>query len=288
MNYTMKTKQLLLTAFIAVATALESSSAFAQVKIGDNPTTINAGSAVEIESTNKGLLMPRISLANTTTWGLAGTAAAGMHVYNTNTGITSSNTSYPTLAAKIGEYYWDGTGWVALAPVTKSSSINSFAQLTPGVTLTIPAGAAGSCGLNGLGSPIPACAIDLKRDASFSVLNPTNDITIDITGAYTVANNTTTVTFFVALYIDKTTPGVFELVDNYFITNSGVGCSGQYLNLKTALKNLPARNYNVKVYVAPWTNAGPAAAVGFGKKAVAGGCGNDDFSNQKVIVTVSE
>ncbi|WP_148562366.1 hypothetical protein [Spirosoma radiotolerans] len=89
----------------------------AQVKIGNVPTSINGGSLLELESTNKGLLMPRISLTNTTTWGLAGTPAAGMHVYNTNTAITSTNTSYPTLAAKIGEYYWDGTGWVALAPV---------------------------------------------------------------------------------------------------------------------------------------------------------------------------
>jgi hypothetical protein len=58
---------------------------FAQVKIGDNPTTINPGSVLELESTNKGLMMPRIALTNTTTWGLLGTAAAGMHVYNTNT-----------------------------------------------------------------------------------------------------------------------------------------------------------------------------------------------------------
>jgi hypothetical protein len=105
-------------------------TAQAQVKIGDNPTTINGGSLLELESTNKGLLMPRVSLTNTTTWGLAGTPAAGMHVYNTNTGITSSNTSYPTLAAKIGEYYWNGTGWVALAPVgiQETSVIMSVSQ----------------------------------------------------------------------------------------------------------------------------------------------------------------
>ncbi|WP_353719491.1 tail fiber domain-containing protein [Dyadobacter sp. 676] len=98
-------------ALFAAGFLITSSAAFAQVKIGDNPTVINAGSALEIESTNKGLLMPRISLTNTTTWGLAGTPAAGMSVYNTNAGITSTNTSYP--AAGIGEYYFDGTGWVS-------------------------------------------------------------------------------------------------------------------------------------------------------------------------------
>jgi hypothetical protein len=118
----MKTKQQLLrattTALFAVMLIFTPSILFAQVKVGDNPTTINAGSVMELESTNKGLLMPRISLTNTTTWGLLGTAAAGMHVYNTNMGIISSNTIYPTLIAKTGEYYWDGTGWVALATIT--------------------------------------------------------------------------------------------------------------------------------------------------------------------------
>jgi hypothetical protein len=82
----------------------------AQLKIGNNPTTINAGSVLEVESTNKGLLYPRVSLAATTAWGLAGTAAAGMSIYNTNAGITG-NAAYPAVGA--GMYYFDGTGWVS-------------------------------------------------------------------------------------------------------------------------------------------------------------------------------
>ncbi|WP_421826516.1 hypothetical protein [Larkinella sp.] len=104
-------------ALVVLALFASTLVAKAQFKVGDNPTSINPGSVIEMESTNKGLLMPRISLTNTTTWGLAGTPAAGMHVYNTNASITSTNTAYPTLVAKVGEYYWDGTGWVALAPL---------------------------------------------------------------------------------------------------------------------------------------------------------------------------
>jgi hypothetical protein len=117
----MKSKQLL--PLVLTAMLFSATSVFAQVKIGDNPTTINAGSVLELESTNKGLLMPRIALTNTTTWGLAGTAAAGMHVYNTNTGITSTNSTYPTLNAKVGEYYWDGTGWVALGSQSQTTPV---------------------------------------------------------------------------------------------------------------------------------------------------------------------
>ena len=62
----------LLTAFAQFAQA--------QVKVGDNPTEINKGSILELESSNKGLLFPRVSLTNTTTWSLAAasTPVAGM------------------------------------------------------------------------------------------------------------------------------------------------------------------------------------------------------------------
>ncbi|WP_421826524.1 C1q-like domain-containing protein [Larkinella sp.] len=105
---------LALVAFVASTVAVQ-----AQVKIGNNPTIIHSGSLLELESNTRGLRMPQIALTNTTTWapvlGLGtAPAAPGMHVYNTNPNITSTNTLYPTLAAKIGEYYWDGIGWVAL------------------------------------------------------------------------------------------------------------------------------------------------------------------------------
>jgi hypothetical protein len=131
----MGAKQQLSGVLAIMALIFSSSTLFAQVKIGDNPTTINAGSVMELESTNKGLLMPRISLTNTTTWGLLGTAAAGMHVYNTNAGITSTNTNYPTLTSQTGEYYWDGTGWVAIQATT---TFNGFGTRSITGTQTLP------------------------------------------------------------------------------------------------------------------------------------------------------
>jgi hypothetical protein len=87
----------------------------AQVKLGNNPTTISSGSALEVESTDKGVRMPQIALTNTTTWAPlqgsgADAASRGMSVYNTNAAIASTNGNYP--ANGVGEYYWDGTGWV--------------------------------------------------------------------------------------------------------------------------------------------------------------------------------
>ena len=36
----------------------------AQMKIGDNPTTINSASLLELETTNKGFVFPRVALTN--------------------------------------------------------------------------------------------------------------------------------------------------------------------------------------------------------------------------------
>ncbi|WAC42520.1 hypothetical protein [Pedobacter sp. SL55] len=89
----------------------------AQVKIGDNPTTINKAAILELEHNSKGLLFPRVNLTNTTTWGLAAGSVpmAGMVVYNIKTtaaGFTGTATYPALLPDGTGLYYWDGTGWV--------------------------------------------------------------------------------------------------------------------------------------------------------------------------------
>jgi hypothetical protein len=107
----------------------------AQVKIGDNPTVINKGSILELESTNKGLLFPRVNLINTTTWSLAAssTPVAGMMVYNSKTiaaGFSGSNTYPAVVGDGTGIYYWDGVGWVAAKGANGISGNSLYTGLT--------------------------------------------------------------------------------------------------------------------------------------------------------------
>lgn len=98
----------------AVFVALNFSQAQTKIKDGTVPgsSSLPVNSAVlELESTNKGLLYPRVSLASTSSWGLSGTATAGTIVYNTNASI-SSTIADPKLPGGIGSYYWDGVRWV--------------------------------------------------------------------------------------------------------------------------------------------------------------------------------
>ena len=87
--------------FFLFITAVMASHSTAQVKIGDNPNTINANSMLELESTNKGFLPPRIPLNSlTSTAPMTATIAEGTLVY-------SDGGSLPD-----GYYYWYATRWV--------------------------------------------------------------------------------------------------------------------------------------------------------------------------------
>lgn len=100
----MKRKFLTVLAVICITVSIH-----AQVKVGDNPTTVNAHSALEIESTNKGLLMPRVALTALNNASPLSAFVAGMVVYNTATAGTAPNNVVP------GIYYCDGTSWASVA-----------------------------------------------------------------------------------------------------------------------------------------------------------------------------
>lgn len=85
----------------------------AQVKIGDNPTTLTPSALLELETSNRGILFPRVELNATTQAAMGATstrqAVKGMVVYNLNPTIPGSAT-YPAFGE--GVYFFDGTGWV--------------------------------------------------------------------------------------------------------------------------------------------------------------------------------
>jgi hypothetical protein len=109
----------------------------AQVKIGDNPGTINSNSLLELESTNKGFLPPRIALNSASSVSpLTGTVTAGMLVFSTG----------GTLAD--GYYYWSGSQWKLVATaqsnvVTKTATATllkteTIVLASNDITLTLP------------------------------------------------------------------------------------------------------------------------------------------------------
>lgn len=82
-------------------------TAFSQ-NVGINTTGAapDASAMLDIVSTNKGLLIPRVALTATNATGPITAPAASLLVYNTATAGVSPNNVTP------GFYYWDGANWV--------------------------------------------------------------------------------------------------------------------------------------------------------------------------------
>ncbi len=100
-------------------------TANAQVKIGNNSTTINSGSLLELESTNKGILLPRVALSDTSTWALSGTPTDGMLVYNT-----------ATVAGQLapGIYIYNSSKWKLITTTTGTKATNWTSTGNSGTT----------------------------------------------------------------------------------------------------------------------------------------------------------
>jgi len=94
----------------------------AQVKIGDNPTMVNPDAVLDLESSNRGLVYPRVALTATTIATPLSAHVAGMTVYNTATAGDVTP----------GLYVNDGTKWTVIttstaAPASSVSAVcNGF------------------------------------------------------------------------------------------------------------------------------------------------------------------
>ncbi|WP_435355915.1 hypothetical protein [Emticicia sp. SJ17W-69] len=110
----MKTIKIILSALITVLTI----NANAQLKVGDNPAVINSSAMLEIETTNKGFLPPRVALTSITDQTTIPSPAIGLVVFNTATAGTAPN---DVVANNL--YVWDGTQWAKLYKQSSSSSL---------------------------------------------------------------------------------------------------------------------------------------------------------------------
>jgi uncharacterized protein (TIGR02145 family) len=155
--------------------------AIAQVKVGDNPTSINSTAIFEMESINKGILFPRMT---TTQRNAITSPATGLLIYNTTTSKIEVNVSITSTAnwqelgsglgngAAAGNTpYWNGTNWV----LNSSNIFNNGGNV-------------------GIGTTAPASGLDIKTSmglnvttiTSATILNQTHNVVLCNTGPYIV------------------------------------------------------------------------------------------------------
>lgn len=114
-------------AYILLCIMLYCSIVTAQVKIGGTDGIPNASAMLEVQSANKGILLPRVALSATNLASPLAAHVAGMTVYNTAT-ASSGNT-----AVTPGQYYNDGSNWHRIA---NSTEVTSAVTANNGLTKT--------------------------------------------------------------------------------------------------------------------------------------------------------
>lgn len=126
-------------AFFILAGITSVTTLWAQLKVGDNPTTINPSAVLEVESANKGLLIPRINLTATNSNTPIGSWVQGLLVYNlANSGTAPNNVVANQFYYSNGSHWvavGSGTGWGLLGNAGTSASTN-FIGTTDNVPLS--------------------------------------------------------------------------------------------------------------------------------------------------------
>ncbi|MBN9286199.1 MULTISPECIES: hypothetical protein [unclassified Flavobacterium] len=92
--------------YLIIAAMLLNYTVYCQVGIGiaaPDPSAV-----LDVSSSSKGLLIPRIALTGTTDAATITAPATGLLIYNTATAGTAPNTVMP------GYYYWNGTNWTTM------------------------------------------------------------------------------------------------------------------------------------------------------------------------------
>ena len=93
--------------FTLLAAVVLTASTYAQVGVGT--TTPDASSALDITSTTKGLLIPRMTAAQRDA---ISSPAIGLMIYQTD--------------GTVGFYYYNGSSWAEVAATSKTYSVNTF------------------------------------------------------------------------------------------------------------------------------------------------------------------
>ncbi|MGN6438065.1 MAG: hypothetical protein ACTHMM_16115 [Agriterribacter sp.] len=165
--------------FFTVLLTIAGSTAFAQTKIKDgtvtgSPSLANASAVLELESNNKGFLLPRVALTSTNSFSpLGATHVAGMLVYNTASAGSAPNNVTP------GYYYNDGAKWVRLADAAASSDVSKDAWVDDNANTMVKLGTQS----DGATARTAGTDVVIKDDGTVGVGTTTPQKTLHINGS---------------------------------------------------------------------------------------------------------
>lgn len=252
---------------------LPSHNLFSQVGIGT--TSVEDNLLLKIHSTNKGVLLPNLTIPDLSLPAPVASPAYGLLAYNKAVG-------------KEGFTFWDGTKWNELVD---SRNVYSVLGLTisystsnsSSVDLASPAGA-----LNYAENSVPGTVWTFVPGLSKTInVTQANNNVFVITEGMVQANNTMvdatkTYTYAIGIFVDGQLKGVRNYSANY-------GRSNQYdfFSINTLFKNLSVGTHEVKTYVTMRVNNYSSASLWrFG--GAASSSVNADMSKINMFIKLTE
>jgi hypothetical protein len=114
---------------IAVVIISASNAQAQNVGINSTGAAPNASAGLDVDFTDKGVLIPRVALTATNAAGPITAPATALLVYNTATAGTKPRNVFP------GFYYWDGNGWARLLDDISQKTVLGANVATTSATL---------------------------------------------------------------------------------------------------------------------------------------------------------
>ena len=252
-------------------------------QVGVNTTNPDGSSILDVVSTEKGMLVPRINLTDVTITQLDGvnTAATGLLIYNINASVTGGNGA--------GFYMFNGLIWEKIT--TTSDTVNDIDFYISGTTDTPNTIADeiytnGALGINtdptsgtlDINSSIGAksSGVNFSSSVNSSINTTVNAINANLTGSYTSATNIIS-HLNLQTNLNNSLGGFKALtgIDND-ISTTGLATTGIYTSINASGSSVPgARNIGVETRL-----AGTNAATQYGHYTVL----NSDISGNKTGV----
>jgi hypothetical protein len=224
-------------------------SAFSQTGIGT--TTPNASAKLDVYSTNKGFLPPRVSLTSATDATTIATPAEGLLVYNLG-----------SVGLQAGYYYWNGANWATIATATSAGNGVTSMDIVKLYSKGYSTATGDIANASGYSFTVPVSGRYLFDFSSSGYLNQatmtinfkvrqgTTDLAAD---SYTNANNNVHVVFTGMIEVNLQAGVTY----NVFVSSTGSRDSGDYDRVfyKLVAGNLPVTGQTVEYGIARYTGA---------------------------------
>jgi len=222
-----------------------------QAQTGIGTTTPDASAKLDVSSTNKGFLPPRVTLTSATDTSTIPSAAEGLLVYNKG-----------SVGLQAGYYYWNGANWATIATATSAGNGVTAMDMVKLYSKAYSTASGDIANANGYSFTVPVSgryvfdfsssgyASGATATMTFKVRQGTTDIGTD---SQTGLNNTVHVEYNGKVEVNLQS----GITYNVYVVTTGIRDPGDYdrVYYKMVAGNLPVTGQTVEYGIARYTGA---------------------------------